>query len=224
MSRNRSAAMVLVGFIFSMGLLIVAARQQSPVAGASTTPTPYHEGFPSPEASPHAMTPPVYPLPAAEDAATANTMAAGGTAMIQVAAGMSQAAQTMIATGDPTLNELANHWEQDARALRDRGAWMVLAATADSMVHDPDKARELNLQNLRGNGMSMAAEGQAMVEHGNEMVTAVDQLRQEGVLNEAMADELTADARALVAAGESLMRDGERMREYAEKLLQSIGQ
>ena len=224
MSRNRRVAIVFAVIIVSAGLLVVAARQQSPVAGASTTPTPYHEGFPSPEASPHAMAPPVYPLPAAEDVATANSMAAGGTAMMQAAAGMSQAAQTMIASGDPTLNERAQHWEQDARALREQGAWMVLAATADSMVHDPDKAHELNLQNLRGNGMSMAAEGQAMVEHGNEMAAEVDRLRREGVLNEAMADELTADARALVAAGETLVRDGNRMQEYAEKLLQSIGQ
>lgn len=224
MSRTRSVAIVLAVFIVSVGLPAVAAHQQSPVAGASTTPTPYHEGFPSPEASPHVMAPPVFPLPAAEDVATANSMAAGGTAMIQAATGMSRAAQTMIASGDPALNELANHWEQDARALREQGAWMVLAATADSMVHDPDKARELNLQNLRGNGMSMAAEGQAMVEHGNEMAAEVDQLRQGGVLNETMADELTADAKALVAAGEMLVRDGDRMREYAEKLLQSIGQ
>lgn len=224
MSRNRSVAIVFAVFILSVALLVVAARQQSPVAGASTTPTPYHEGFPSPEASPHAMIPTVYPLPAAEDLETANSMAVGGTAMIQAAAEMSQAAQTMIASGDPTLNELANHWEQDARALREQGAWMVLAATADSMIHDPDKAREVNLQNLRGNGMSMAAEGQAMVEHGNEMAAEVDQLRREGALNETMADELTADARALVAAGEMLVRDGDRMREYAEKLLQSLGQ
>lgn len=224
MSRNRRVAIVFAVFIVSAGLLAVAAGQQSSVVGASTTPTPYHEGFPSPEASPHAMPPPVYPLPAAEDVATANSMAAGGTAMIQAAAGMSGAAQTMIASGDPALNELANHWEQDARALREQGAWMVLAATADSMIHDPDKARELNLQNLRGNGMSMAAEGQAMVEHGNEMAAEVDKLRREGALNESMADELTADAKALITAGESLVQDGEWMQEYAEKLLQSIGQ
>ena len=223
MSRNRRVAIVFAVFIVSVGLLAVAARQQSPVAGAATTPTPYHEGFPSPEATPHAMPPSLYPLPAAEDVATANTMATGSTAMIQAAAGMSRAAQTMVASGDPTLSELANHWEQDARALREQGAWMVLAATADSMVHDPDKAREVNLQNLRGNGMSMAAEGQAMVEHGNEMAAEVDRLRRDGALNEAMADELTADARALVTAGESLVQDGEWMQEYAKRLLQSIG-
>lgn len=223
MSRNRRVAIVFAVFIVSVGFLAVAARQQSLVAGAATAPTPYHEGFPSPEASPHAMPPSLYPLPAAEDVATANTMATGSTAMIQAAAGMSRAAQTMVASGDPILSEFANHWEQDARALREQGAWMVLAATADSMVHDPDKAREVNLQNLRGNGMSMAAEGQAMVEHGNEMAAEVDRLRREGALNEAMADELTADARALVTAGESLVQDGEWMQEYAKRLLQSIG-
>lgn len=224
MSRNRSVAIVLVVFIVSVGLLVVAARQESPVAGASITPTPYHEGFPSPEASPHAMAPTVYPLPAAEDLATANTMAASGSAMIQAAAGMSRAAQTMIASGDPTLNELANHWEQDAWALREQGAWMVLAATADSMIHDPDKAREVNLQNLRGNGMSMVAEGQAMADHGREMLAQVAQLRQDDAIAPDFADDLTTSAEQLVTAGEALVRDGEGMQEYAERLLASLGQ
>jgi hypothetical protein len=101
---------------------------------------------------------------------------------------------------------------------------MVLAATADSMVHDPGKARELNLQNLRGNGLSMAAEGQAMAEHGREMLAEVEQLRRDGMLDEEMAGELSAGAQALVDAGEALAREGERMREYAENLLRSIGQ
>ena len=224
MSGSRKIAGLLALLIASVGLLVVAGRQQIPVAGESTTPTPYYEGVASPQPSPHAMAPTVYPLPAAEDLETANSMAAGGAAMIEAAAGMSQAAQTMVASGDPALDDRAGHWEQDARALREQGAWMVLAATADSMVHDPRSARELNLQNLRGNGMSMAAEGQAMIEHGKEMAAEVDQLRQAGALSEATADKLTASASTLMDAGEALVRDGEQMREYAERLLQSIGQ
>jgi hypothetical protein len=63
-----------------------------------------------------------------------------------------------------------------------------------------------------------------MVGHGQEMAAQVDQLRRDGVLTDAMADELAADAKALVDAGEALVRDGEQMQEYAEKLLQSIGE
>lgn len=224
MRRTRSTASFPVVLIAAVGILAVAILQDHPADGAQVTPTPYHEGQPSPVASPHTMSPTVFPLPAPEDLVTADTMAAGGVAMIETATGMSQAAQTMITSGVPELVDLGQHWAQDAAALQERGTWMVLSATANSMVHDPDKARELNLQSLRGNGLSMAAEGQAMVDHGNEMVADVAQLRRDGVLSETMADELTTDATALVDAGKTLVRDGERMQEYAEKLLRSIGQ
>ena len=224
MNKTRRRVSALAGLMVVMALLIFAVRQSAPVDGASTTPTPYHEGFPSPMASPHAMLPTVYPLPVSEDSMTTTSMAAGGAAMIAAAVGMSQAAQQMIASDVPELRELGQHWAQDAVALQERGAWMALSASADSMVHDPARAHEVNLQNLLGNGLSMAAEGQAMVDHGNEMATEVERLRRDGVLSEAMAEELSAEAQALVAAGEALVRDGERMQDYAEKMLQSIGQ
>ena len=43
-------------------------------------------------------------------------------------------------------------------------------------------------------------------------------------MDEDVAAELASDADALIAAGQALARDGERMREYAENLLRSIGQ
>ena len=224
MSSVRSVAGFATILLATAGIVGVATRQVSPAAGALATATPYHEGQPSPMGSPAAMIPTEYPLPAAQDPSSADTMTAGGAAMIQAAEGMAGAATTMTASGVPALAELGEHWSQDARALRERGAWMVLAATADSMVHDPAKAHELNLQNLRGNGLSMAAEGQAMVDHGQEMLTEVEQLRREGAVDEDVAAELASDADALIAAGQALARDGERMREYAENLLRSIGQ
>jgi hypothetical protein len=224
MRNNRMVAGFPTVFLAAAAILALALRQGPPASSAQATPTPYHAGQPSPVASPHAMTPTVYPLPLPQDPASADTMTAAGAAMIQAAAGMAEAATTMTATDVPALVELGGHWAQDAVALRERGAWMVLAATADSMVHDPGKARELNLQNLRGNGLSMAAEGQAMAEHGREMLAEVEQLRRDGMLDEEMAGELSAGAQALVDAGEALAREGERMREYAENLLRSIGQ
>jgi hypothetical protein len=205
-------------------IVVVATRRTELVVDVPGTTTAYHERFLSRAASPHAMIPTLYPLPAPQDLASADTMAAGGETMIQAAEGMSQAAVTMMAAGVPELVDLGQHWAQDAQALRERAAWMVLSASADTMVHDPDNAHELNLQNLLGNGTSMAAEGQSMVGHGQEMAAQVDQLRRDGVLTDAMADELAADAKALVDAGEALVRDGEQMQEYAEKLLQSIGE
>lgn len=224
-SRARSVLISLAALIVAVGLIaVLAPGRENAVVGAQVTPTPYHEGFPTPQASPAAMEPTVYPLPAAQSLATADMMTAGGAAMIQAAQGMAEAAQTMLASGVPEVADRGQHWAQDADALRERGAWMVLASTAESMVHDPDEAHELDLQNLRGNGLSMAAEGQAMSAHGKEMAVEVEQLRQDGVLSDELAAQLATDAKALIDAGDALARDGERMREYAETLLQSIGQ
>jgi hypothetical protein len=225
MSRIRRFGTIALALGVAVGLLVVGAtRGAEPIVAAQATSTPYHEGFPSPAASPEAMLPTVYPLPAPQDLATADMMTAGGAAMIQAAEGMAGAAQTMLASDVQEVIDRGQHWAEDARALRERGAWMVLSSTAESMVHDPDKAHELNLQNLRGNGLSMAAEGRAMSEHGKEMAAEVEQLRQDGLLSDDLSGQLTADAQALVDTGDALARDGERMRDYAEKLLQSIGQ
>lgn len=225
MSNVRNVLVLLTALVAGVALVVILApgRQRESI-GAQVTPTPYHEGQPSPMTSPGAMTPTVYPLPAPQDPATADRMTAAGAAMIQAADGMARAAAAMTATEDPALVKLGEHWAEDAVALRERGAWMVLAATADSMVHDPDKARELNLQNLRGNGLSMEAEGQAMAAHGAEMAAEVEQLRRDGALSDAESEALTAAAKDLSDAGEALAREGARMREYAENLLRSIGQ
>lgn len=221
-SRNLLVSIAILTTIVAVAVL--AARQPPLAAGLAASPTPFHEQFPPVGNTPGAMTPTVYPLPVAEDMETANTMTASGAAMIAAAEGMARAAETMTASNVAELDDLGQHWAQDAAALRERGAWMVLAATAESMVHDPDRAHELNLQSLRGNGLSMAAEGQAMIDHGAAMIADVDRLRQGGQLSETEANGLKAEAAALVEAGEALRQDGERMRDYADSLLQSLGQ
>jgi hypothetical protein len=214
----------VVALLAAVGLLLgLAVREDRPLAIALAPLTAYGEGVSSPVASPHIMPTPLYPLPSAADLASANTMTAGAAAMIQAAAVMEQAAQAMIAAADPAIVDLGQHWLQDAQTLRDHGAWMMLSETAGAMVHDPDKARELDLYSLSGNGMSMAAEGQAMADHGREMLAQVAQLRQAGTIAPDLADELIAAAQQLVTAGDALARDGQRMQDYAGKMLQSLG-
>jgi hypothetical protein len=193
-------------------------------AGAAATPTPYHEGVPSGDATPHVMQPSLYPLPGAEDRASADAMAAGGAAMVQMAQVMDEAAALMLGSDDPQLVALGQHWVLDAQALRQQAAWMVLSATAADMIHDPAKAHEINAWNLKGNGLSMAAEGEAMAEHGQEMTTQVQQLRETGALSPNLADQLLAAGQEMVATGESLQRDGRRMQEFADDMLTLIGQ
>ena len=193
-------------------------------AQAAATPTPYHEGVPSAAATPHAMAPQLYPLPSPEDRASADAMAAGATAMIDMARAMDDAATLLLDSNDPQLRELGQHWVLDAQALRQQAAWMVLSATAADMIHDPATAHEVNVWNLKGNGMAMTAEGQAMAEHGRSMTAQVEQLRQTDVLTPEIADQLVAAGAELVATGEELERDGQRMEETADQMLALIGQ
>jgi hypothetical protein len=101
MRNNRMVAGFPTVFLAAAAILALALRQGPPASSAQATPTPYHAGQPSPVASPHAMTPTVYPLPLPQDPASAGTMTAAGAAMIQAAAGMAEAATTMTATDVP---------------------------------------------------------------------------------------------------------------------------
>lgn len=117
----------------------------------------------------------------AQDRDTANSMTNAGIAMIQAAQSMEAAAAAMVASGNPALVDLGGHWYQDTRSLRDQGAWMIVTATSDSMIHDPNKARELDVANLQANGLTMEVEGRAMADHGRAMFAQIDQLRADGV-------------------------------------------
>jgi hypothetical protein len=208
------AAILLVG---------MPAANTRVYADSAATPTPYHEGVPDGDATPHAMEPTLYPLPAPADRASADAMAAGGAAMIEMARVMDEAATLMLASNDSQLVALGQHWALDAQAFRQQAAWMVLAATAADMIHDPAKAHEINAWNLKGNGLAMAAEGQAMVEHGRAMTAQVEQLRAAGALSKEHAEQLLAAGQQMVATGESLLRDGQRMQEFADDMLALIG-
>jgi hypothetical protein len=213
--------------VVSIGIVVLLAATPAANtrvhAGAAATPTPYHEGVPGGEATPHAMEPTLYPLPAAEDRASADAMAAGGAAMIEMARAMDEAAALMLESGDPQLVALGQHWVLDAQALQRQAAWMVLSATAADMVHDPATAHEINARNLKGNGLAMAAEGRAMAEHGRAMTAQVDQLLAAGAISPDLAEQLVTAGEELVATGEALQRDGQRMQEFADDMLALIG-
>lgn len=189
---------------------------------ATASPTPFHSGAPEPQASP-AATPRLMPLPPAQDEATANTMTNAGITMVRMAQRMDEVAVILIATGDPTLVELGEHWVLDARAIRDRGLWMITSATSDSMVHDSDNVHRLNISNLRGNGVAMELEGAAMIEHGQAMIDQVQQMKSDGSLDATVADDLVARGQEMITAGETMVSDGKQMQEDADALEQSLG-
>jgi hypothetical protein len=220
--RSAFTVLAVIGLSFVV-LSSTAGGSGRTTAQTAPTPTWYHEGQPSPDATPVDDSLHLMPLPAPEDRATANSMTDAGIAMIRAAQSMGAAADVMAASSDQTLVVLAGHWYQDARALREQGAWMIVTATSDSMVHDPDKARELDLVNLQANGVVMETEGQAMADHGRAMNAQVEQLRQDGSLPAAMADDLTARGQDLITTGEQMARDGKKMQVDTETLLHSLG-
>lgn len=224
MAATRFSTVILLALVWLFGSLVVgiliADGTDSDDAPATTTAF-YHET--SGVRTPAAPVEGVLPIPMAQDSLSAGTMSASGTAMIQVADGMEGVTPTLLSSNDPAVASLGEHWVQDAAALRERGVWMISSASSDAMVHNPDRAHEINLQNLLGNGMVMVSEGQAMRAHGEEMIADVEGLRDEGILPGDVADELIAEAQALADAGDRLERDGEEMQQTAEDLLRSIG-
>lgn len=219
-SKAWSGALAVVAVL--AGVALGTGRDLAP-SGAAATPTPYHQGQPSSLATPSAMRPTVFPLRGPTDRPSADMMAEGGAAMIAAADTMDDAAEVMAQGDDQTLVEMGDHWRQDAAALRERGAWMAITATSAGMVHDPDRAHELDVWNLKANGATMVAEGEAMAEHGREMQSEAVRLRDAGAVSSDLADELVATGQALVETGEALRGDGERMERYADGLIQSLG-
>lgn len=157
-----------------------------------------------------------------------NPMAAGGRAIIAMADAMDTVATVPLTSsspaGDSQRAELGQHWKRDASVMRSRGNWMILAATADSMIHDPDAARQVNLQNLRGNGLVMEHEGNALIAHGHAMIDEVNRAQAEGWLSPDLARQALDRAWEIVALGERLKRDGQDMQAEADRLLRSLGQ
>lgn len=170
-----------------------------------------------------ALAPVLYPLPSAEDRASADAMAGGGGAMVEMARVMDDAVALMLGSDDAQLVALGRHWALDAQALRRQAAWTVFSATAADMVHDPAKARGLNAWNLKGNGMAMSAEGRAMAEHGHAMTAQVVQLQAAGAIPSDLAERLVVAGEELIAIGEPLERDGQRMQDVADDVLALAG-
>lgn len=166
--------------------------------------------------------------PTAPDLSNLNPMTAAGVAMFTTATAMEAGAAALDAESqrrsDSVLADLADHWRADAKDLRDRGIWMMLSQTAGSMVHDPDSAHELDFRSLLANGEVMILEGDSMIAHGKEMSTEVSKLRDSGVLTGSMADQLVDAADMLITTGERIAGDGKEMRDYAERMLDSIGE
>ncbi len=171
---------------------------------------------------------------------------------LQQAGGVMQGhGQTMLvmgeATGDQDLIAHGEHWLRDGRELVQRGQWLAmdpiapsslvtspaelsaqeawgsLTQTAQAMLHDPSRAREIDLQALRWNGLAMRAEGQTMAEHGRVMSEEIDIMVARHSLDGQAATDLRQAARTMQEVGGNLAQNGQSMIDYADRLRQSMG-
>ena len=179
------------------------------------------------------------------------SMAESAQAMQQAGNVMQSHAQAMLAegqrTGDQDLIAHAEHWLNDGQALVRGGQWMgmnptapgslvyspselsaqgswgELTRTAQAMLHDPSRAREIDLSALVWNGQAMRAEGRNMLEHGRIMAEEAEiMIARHGVDGQAAAD-LRQAAVTVRQVGGYLEQNGQSMIDYADRLRRSMG-
>jgi hypothetical protein len=175
---------------------------------------------------------------------SASALAAGGSTMVAHGQAMLAEGQR---TGDQDLVAHGEHWVRDGQALSQRarwlamdplapsglvtspaelsqqGSWGELTQTAAAMLHDPSRARAVDLEALRWNGLAMQAEGRMMAEHGQLMVEEAElMVARHGLAGQVAAD-LRQAAQAMREVGAHLQGNGQAMIDYADRLRRSMG-
>jgi hypothetical protein len=189
--------------------------------------------------------------PSVDDGPHLISMTESAGALQQAGAVMQTHGQTMWEDGqrlnDPDLVARGEHWRADGQTLSQRGQWLSmhplapsslvvspaelsaqgawgdLPRTAETMLHDPSRARELDLEALRWNGLAMRAEGQAMAEHGRIMDEDLSVMVSRHPVAEPTTANLRQAAEAMRDAGGYLSANGQEMIDYADRLRQSMG-
>ncbi|GIW07461.1 MAG: hypothetical protein KatS3mg060_2266 [Dehalococcoidia bacterium] len=91
------------------------------------------------------------------------------------------------------------------------------------MLHDPSRARGVDLEALRWNGLAMRAEGQNMADHGRVMVEEAEVMVTRHQLQGQAAADLLQAAQTMREVGGHLTGNGQAMIDYAERLRRSLG-
>jgi hypothetical protein len=178
-------------------------------------------------------------------------MQSSAAALAAAGAAMERHALPMLAdgraAGDPELIRHGEHWLADGQALVQRAEWLVMSPTSpgsliaspadlgrdgswaelnrrtQQMLHDPSKARGIDIVALRLNGAAMQAEGRLMAEHGRQMTEEITLMVALHGLDGVAADELRATTVAMVSVGEHLEQNGKAMIDYADRIARTLG-
>ena len=107
--------------------------------------------------------------------------------------------------------------------LEAQGSWRDLSRTAENMLHDPSRARQIDLEALRWNGMAMRGEGQIMTDHGRVMAEEVEVMVARHGLQGPTAADMRQAAQTMSEVGGHLMQNGQAMMDYADRIRRSMG-
>jgi len=175
---------------------------------------------------------------------SAAALAAGGRTMMAHGQAMLAEGQR---TGDQELVAHGEHWLRDGQALSQRAEWLAmnplalsslatspgelsqqeswgeLTRTAAAMLHDPSRARAVDLEALRWNGLAMQAEGRMMAEHGRLMLEEAELMVARHQLDGQAAADLRQAAQTMREVGSHLEGNGQAMIDYADRLRRSLG-
>ena len=179
------------------------------------------------------------------------SMAESAGAVQQAGAVMQTHGQAMLEEGqrldDSDLVAQGEHWRADGQALARRGEWLRLhplapsslvvspgelsgqggwgdlIGTAEAMLHEPGRAREIDLEALRWNGLAMRAEGQTMAEHGRIMIENLGVMASRHPVADQTEADLSQAAEEMRTTGGHLAANGQAMIDYAERLRRSMG-
>lgn len=107
--------------------------------------------------------------------------------------------------------------------LAAQGNWDELTRTAQQMLHDPSRAREVDLEALRWNGLAMRAEGRNMLEHSRVMAEDAEvMIARHGLAGQA-ATELRRAAATMRQPGGYFEQHGQSMVDHADRLRRNMG-
>lgn len=179
------------------------------------------------------------------------SMEESGQAMQQAGGAIERHGQAMLddgrRTGDQDLIAHGEHWLRDGQQmvqggqwmaqnptapgslvsspaeLREQGNWTELTRNAQAMIHDPSKARGVNIEALRWNGLAMRGEGQNMIDHATIMAEDVELMLQRHGLQGQAATDLRQAVEVMRQAGSHLKENGQAMMDYADRLRRSMG-
>lgn len=150
-------------------------------------------------------------------------------------------------TNDQDLITHGDHWLRDGAALIQGGQWMAMNPTspgslltspaelaaqgswgelnrnAQAMLHDPSKARTVDVEALRWNGLAMRGEGQNMLDHAQIMTEEAELMIERHGLQGQAATDLRAAAATMRQVGGYLMQNGQGMMDYADRIRRSMG-